>query len=311
MLSARQIARTDLPDPFMKQVQIDEKNRRLRAIFLMCGAVVVFSCLDATAKYLVGIADLPVSETIWLRFVGHVCLAVLFFGPRNSRALLKSNRRFHQWFRAALMLGATAFNFAAVKYLRLDQTVTVFFITPLIVAALAGPILNEWIGWRRLAAIATGFLGVILVVRPGLGGIHWAIVYSFAATLSFALYNIWTRWIAAHDPENVTQFYSPLAGFILVMPFALNDWVWPASPMIWFLLLALGFLGGVGHWLLIKAHQIAPAPILAPFIYIGLIAMTILGYVIFGDVPDAYTLGGASIIIFSGLYLLYRERREK
>ena len=198
--------------------------------------------------------------------------------------------------------------FAIVKYLRLDQTVTIFFLTPLIVAALAGPILNEWIGWRRLIAITAGFWGVLLVVRPGMGDVHWAIIYSFAATLSYALYNIWTRALVAHDPENVTQFYSPLAGLIIMAPFALYDWVWPASSMIWLLIAILGILGGIGHFLLIKAHQIAPAPILAPFIYIGIIAMIILGYVVFGDVPDLWTLGGASIIISAGLYLLYRER---
>ena len=292
----------------MQHVTIDQKNLRLRAIMMMCLAIVVFSCLDATAKYLISITKLPVMEIIWLRFAGHVVLAIIFFAPKNIPTLLKSSKPTQQWLRSLLMLGATAFNFAAVEYLRLDQTASIFFLTPLIVAALAGPILGEWIGWRRLFAITAGFWGVLLIVRPGFGGVHWAIFYSFAATISYALYNIWTRWLVAHDPENVTQFYSPLAGFIIMAPFAFYHWVWSESPFIWLLIAGLGIFGGIGHWLLIKAHQTAPAPILAPFIYVGLIAMTILGYLIFGDVPDIWTLGGAVIIISSGLYLLYREK---
>jgi len=292
----------------MEHVNLDEKSVRLRAIMMMVLAIIVFSCLDATAKYLVTIVKIPVMQVIWLRFAGHVLLALVFFGPRNTPVLLKSKKPMQQWLRSILMLGATAFNFAAVEYLRLDQTVTIFFLTPLIVAALAGPILNEWIGWRRLTAITAGFWGVVLVVRPDIGGIHWAVFYSFAATLCYALYNISTRWLVAHDPENVTQFYSPLVGFVVMVPFAVNNWVWPEGPFIWLLIAVLGLTGGIGHWLLIKAHQSAPAPILAPFVYVGLIAMMILGYLIFGDVPDLWTLGGASIIISSGLYLLYRER---
>ena len=295
----------------MKHVKLDEKSLRLRAILMMTLAIVVFSCLDATAKYLVQVEKLPVMQAIWLRFVGHVILAIIFFGPRNVPALMKCTQPLQQWLRGLLLLGATAFNFAAVEYLRLDQTASIFFLTPLIVAALAGPILGEWIGWRRLVAITFGFWGVLLVVRPGFGGIHWAIMYSFAATLSYALYNIWTRWLVGRDPENVTQFYSPLAGLIVMAPLALYSWQTPASALIWFLIALMGVLGGIGHWLLIKAHQFAPAPILAPFIYTGIIAMTALGYLIFGDVPDMWTLGGASIIISSGLYLLYRERIER
>lgn len=292
----------------MEHVKLNDKSLRLRAIWLMCAAIVFFSCLDATAKYLVSINQLPVTEIIWLRFAGHVIIAVLFFGPRNIPTLMQSTQPAQQWLRGVLMLGATAFNFAAVKYLRLDQTVTIFFLTPLLVAALAGPILNEWIGWRRLLVIGIGFLGVLLVVRPDMSGMHPAILYSLAATLSYAFYNIWTRWLAAHDPERVTQFYSPLAGFIIMAPFAFYNWEWPGSLQAWLLIAALGFFGWLGHWFLIKAHQIAPAPVLAPFIYVGLIAMIVLGYLIFGDVPDLWTLSGATVIISSGLYLLYREK---
>ncbi len=295
----------------MQRTLIMPAERRLYAIALMCGAIFCFSALDATAKYLSGVVLLPVMQIIWVRFAVHAALNVVFFGgPARVPRLLKAQKPGYQWLRSLFMLGATFFNFLAVSYLRLDQTVTIFFLTPLIVSALAGPLLGEWVGWRRLLAILVGFLGVLLVMRPGFGGIHWAIVYSFAATLSYALYNIVTRYLAAHDRAEVTNFYSPLAGVILMAPLALSSWQTPSAPHHWLLMLFLGVSGGFGHWLLIHAHRYASAPTVAPFVYSGLIWMTILGYVLFGDVPDLWTLAGGAVVIGSGLYLLWRERRH-
>lgn len=288
----------------------DDAATRLKGIGLMCAAVVMFSVLDATAKYLVGPKEIPVAQIVWARFFFHVLLTFVVLGPLATPRLMRSTKPWHQWLRGLLLLGATGFNFAAVKYLQLDQTVTIFFLTPLLVAALAGPLLGEWVGWRRLMAILTGFIGVILVMRPGFGGIHWAVAFSFAATASYALYNITTRYIAAHDSHEVTQFYTPLAGLVLTSPFALAAWVWPADWQTWALLFSLGLTGGFGHWVLIHAHRCAPAPVLAPFVYVGLISMTILGYLIFGDVPTWWTLAGGAIVIGSGLYLFYRERQK-
>ncbi|MEC9369405.1 MAG: DMT family transporter [Pseudomonadota bacterium] len=280
------------------------------AIGLMCAAVSLFAFLDATAKYLVSVKGLPVIEVVWLRFVVNALLTFAIVSPMALPRLIRTARPGHQALRSLFMLGATVFNFAAVKYLQLDQTVTIFFLTPLLVAALAGPLLGEWVGWRRLLAILSGFLGVLLVTRPGFGGIHWAVTFSFCATLSYALYNISTRYLAGHDPTEVTLFYSPAAGLILTMPFALLGWVWPADLLSWVLLASLGILGGAGHWLLILAHRTAPAPVLSPFVYVGLVWMTLLGYLMFGDVPSPWTLAGGAIVILSGLYLLYRERSK-
>lgn len=283
---------------------------RLKAIGLMCCAVVVFSVLDATAKYLVGPSELPVAQVVWVRFAAHFLLSILVFGPFTLPRIARSVKPFQQILRSIFVLGATAFNFIAVKYLQLDQTVTIFFLTPLVVAALAGPLLGEWVGWRRLLAILTGFAGVLLVMRPGFGGIHWAVVFSFGATACYALYNISTRYLAAHDPAEVSQFFTPVAGLLLFFPFALVAWEWPADIWSWVLLISLGVTGGLGHWLLILAHRVAPAPVVAPFVYVGLISMVALGYVIFGQLPNLWTLAGGAVVIGSGLYLLYRERRS-
>ncbi len=286
----------------------DDASHRVKAIGLMCAAVMLFSVLDATAKYLVGPSGLPVIEIVWARFLGHVVITFIVLGPLSLPRLISSAKPWHQILRSVLALSATVFNFAAVKYLQLDQTITIFFLTPLLVAGLAGPLLDEWVGWRRLMAILAGFFGVILVTRPGFGGIHWAVLFSLAATVSYALYNISTRYVAAHDSHEVSQFFTPLAGVVLIFPFAVADWHWPADLWSWFLIASLGATGGIGHWLLILAHRHAPAPVLAPFVYVGLISMSILGYAIFGDVPTWWTLAGGAVVVASGLYLFYRER---
>lgn len=290
-----------------RQVEFSS-GQTVRAIALMCSAILLFSLLDTTAKYLSTKTSIAILQIIWIRFAGHVVLNLIWLGPSNVPTLAASKKPAMQMLRGLFMLGATFFNFLAVSHLRLDQTVTIFFLTPLVVAVLAGPLLNEWVGWRRLLAILVGFSGVLLVTRPGFGGVHWAISYSFGAMACYALYNLATRYLAAHDSSRTTQFYTPLTGFLIVAPGALMNWSWPPEPLVWLLLLSLGLVGGFGHWLLILAHRIAPAPTLAPFTYTGMIYMPLLGYLVFADVPDRWTIAGGAIVISSGLYLLYRER---
>jgi drug/metabolite transporter (DMT)-like permease len=286
-----------------------DPRQRLVAIGLMALATVCFAALDSTAKYLVVRESVPVAEVTWLRFVGHVVFSAIVLWPFALRPSLRSAKPLIQVLRSALMVVTTGFNFVALRYLQLDQTVTIFFLTPLLVAALAGPLLHEWVGWHRVLAIIVGFLGVLVVMHPGLGGLRWAMLLVLVATFGYALYNIATRYLAAFDPPEVTQTYTPLAGAVVMAPFALAAWQWPQDALVWLLFASLGFWGGLGHWLLILAHRHAPAPVLAPFIYLGLIWMSVAGLLIFGDVPMLWTLSGAAIVILSGLYLLARERR--
>jgi drug/metabolite transporter (DMT)-like permease len=286
-----------------------DPRQRLVAIGLMALATVCFAALDSTAKYLVVREAVPVAEVTWLRFVGHVVFSAVVLWPFALRPSLRSAKPLIQVLRSALMVVTTGFNFVALRYLQLDQTVTIFFLTPLLVAALAGPLLHEWVGWHRVLAIIVGFLGVLVVMHPGLGGLRWAMLLVLVATFGYALYNIATRYLAAFDPPEVTQTYTPLAGAVVMAPFALAAWQWPQDALVWLLFASLGFWGGLGHWLLILAHRHAPAPVLAPFIYLGLIWMSVAGLLIFGDVPTLWTLSGAAIVILSGLYLLARERR--
>jgi drug/metabolite transporter (DMT)-like permease len=287
-----------------------DRRQRLTAIGLMALATLCFAVLDSTGKYLIVREAVPVAQVTWLRFVGHVVFSAVVLWPFALRPSLRSARPWVQVFRSGLMVVTTGFNFIALRYLQLDQTVTIFFLTPLLVAALAGPLLDEWVGWHRMLAIIAGFFGVLLVMHPGIGTVHWAMLLALIATFGYALYNLATRYLAAFDPPAVTQTYTPLAGVLVVAPFAIASWHTPQSTAQWLLLASLGFWGGLGHWLLILAHRSAPAAVLAPFIYLGLIWMSTFGFLIFGDVPTWWTLSGAAVVIVSGLYLLARERKQ-
>jgi drug/metabolite transporter (DMT)-like permease len=213
-----------------------------------------------------------------------------------------------QALRSALLLGSTIGNFTAVRYLQLDQAVAIVFSTPFFVAALSGPLLGEWVRWRRWAAIIVGFIGVLVVTRPGAGGIHPAALFSVGSALCYALYSIMTRILARTDSNETTLFYSNLVGALAMTPVVWFVWVTPTEPLVIALMVAAGALGSFGHYLLIAGHRLAPAALLSPFIYTELIWVIILGFLVFGDVPNRWTLAGAAIVVASGLYILHRER---
>jgi drug/metabolite transporter (DMT)-like permease len=286
-----------------------DTSQTLQAIGLMILATVCFAALDATAKYLADVERIPVAQITWLRFAGHVVFSAVVLWPFALTPSLRSKKPLIQVIRSCLMILTTALNFVALKYLQLDQNVTIFFITPLVVAALAGPLLGEWVGWHRMLAIFAGFIGVLVVMHPGIGTFHWAMLLTLGATVGYAFYNISTRYLAAFDPASVTQTYTPLVGVLVMAPFGLAAWQTPDDWVLWVLFATLGFWGGLGHWFLILAHRMAPAGLLAPYIYMGLIWMSVAGFVLFDDVPTGWTLAGGAIVILAGLYLFARERK--
>ena len=149
----------------------------------MALATLCFAALNSTGKYLIVKEGVPVAQVTWLRFVGHVVFSAVALWPFAFKPSLRSKRPVVQILRSALMVVTTGFNFLALRYLQLDQTVTIFFLTPLLVAALAGPLLNEWVGWHRMLAIVAGFIGVLLVMHPGIGTVHWAMLLALRRDL--------------------------------------------------------------------------------------------------------------------------------
>jgi drug/metabolite transporter (DMT)-like permease len=292
--------------PTSSVVVTPPRQHRLAGIALMGAALCCFSCLDTTAKWLGQHTDTAL--VVWARYASAFLLTFLAINPWTVPGLVRTRRPALQLGRSALLFASTVCNFAALHYLRLDQTMSIVFTTPFFVAAMAGPLLGEWIGWKRWLAILVGFCGVMVITRPGVGGVHWAASLSLVGALAYALYNIATRELASYDSALTTLFYSNLVGFLLAsVPL---PWVWstPGDPLVVAMMVVVGGLGSLGHWLLILAHRKAPAGVLAPFIYAQLIGMVTMGYLVFGDVPDAWTLSGGGIVIASGLFLLLGER---
>lgn len=287
----------------------DDVRARLLGIGLMCAALFFFACLDTVAKWLT--TSLPILEVVWARYASHFFISLLVVNPWTMPGLMKTQRPWLQIGRSALLFASTACNFVALRYLQLDQTATISFTTPFIIALLAGPLLGEWIHWRRWLAIIVGFCGVLLVTRPGFGGIHPAAIFSLISMICYALYNLMTRFLAGQDTTGTTAFYTALVGFLAASVPLPAVWVTPTEPLVIVGMIAVGAFGWIGHLFLIVAHRYAPAPVLAPYIYTQLIWYVAGGFLVFGDLPNGFTLAGAAIVTASGLYLLYRERKVK
>lgn len=278
----------------------------LAGIGLIVLACLSFSILDAIAKHLS--SSLPTLQIVWIRFVSHVLLTLVIFQVWKTPSRFKTGRPVLQVVRAFCLLGTTGFNFLAVRYLQLAETMAIMFAAPFVITALAGPLLGEWAGARRWAAIIVGFIGVLVVTQPGIGGMHWAAIYSVAAMTFYALYALLTRQLTATDSSAGMLLISGVVAALAMTPVGVSVWVMPPDALSWILLFATGIFGAGGHYLFILAHRIAPAPLLAPFIYIQIVWMIALGALIFADIPTASTLIGAAIVVTSGLYILYRER---
>ncbi len=288
---------------------VDEQSLRLRGILLMCLAGLCFSALDTCAKLL--IVDFAAMQVVFVRYLGHLVLTVGSVGPRNLHRVWRTKRPVLLIVRGVLLFASTLCNFLALRYLALSETVSIFFASPFLVAVIAGPMLGEWIGPRRWAAVLAGFAGVIVVTQPGTGGFHWAALFSLTAAFTYAFYAIVTRILTTSDSNTVQQFYASLVGTLAFLPAMPFVWIWPTDPLHIALMAALGIIGFFGHGFLISAHRYAPAPILSPFIYVQIIWMTLFGFVVFDHVPTQANFIGAGIVVASGLYLLLRERKVK
>lgn len=287
---------------------VAETATPLPAILYMVVTYLLFSFLDASAKYLVlaGLAPLFIS---WVRFVVHcVIVVVLFRAWRDPRRFMPASLPAHI-LRGCFLFGSTIFNFLALRTLQLAETTSIFFFGPMVITALAGPLLGEWAGWRRWLAILAGFVGVLVITRPGVGAFGLGHVFVLCAMLSNAFYVIMTRRLAASETPESLILLSAVTPAVLLLPTVPFTATLPADPLHWTILLTLGFYGAFGHWFLIRAYRIATASALAPYPYLQMVWMIGLGWLIFGQLPDGWTLVGAAIIVASGLYIVHREHR--
>ena len=286
----------------------------ITAIGLIIVATTLFSGLDTAAKYLVTYGGMPVEQVVWVRFAAQflgMLVLVPILGGMGIKQMFVTSAPWLQIARSILMALTSVFNFLAVKYLRLDQTITIMFLAPLLVALLAGPVLGEWIGWRRMVSILIGFAGVMIVVRPGLSEFNIGVLYSLGAMVALSGFILLTRKLAGRDPAMVTLMYSMIVGVVAFAPHAIVNGNWDGNALFWGLMISLGVLGGVGHYLFILAYKHVETSFLSPYLYVQIIGMITLGFLVFGDVPDVWTIAGSLVIVSSGLYVYHREHAKR
>jgi drug/metabolite transporter (DMT)-like permease len=278
-------------------------ERPFFAIGLVLLAVVLFSIMDAMSKALAARLD-PI-EVVWGRYLAMLVLMTPFI-LRQPR-LLVATRPWLQALRGVSVLGAALLFIAGLARLALADATAIGFASPLLVTALSIPLLGEQVGVRRWSAVAVGFVGVLVVIRPGTGAIGAAALLPLCSAACWAFSIVVTRRMGGADRALTTLLYSTAVGFVLsgiALPF-----VWQAaSPWDWATMAAMGALSAVGQYLLIVGLARGAASLLAPFSYSQMVWSTLMGYLVFGTVPTAWTWLGAALIVSSGIYIAHRER---
>ncbi|MEP7181376.1 MAG: DMT family transporter [Betaproteobacteria bacterium] len=279
-----------------------------QAIGLIACSVLCFTLLDTSIKFLT--KQYPVPLLVWARWGVQMALLLLWLGPTMGARLVRTARPRLQIVRGAILLCSSVFFVTALKYLPLAEATAINYSTPIIVTLLAAWLLHERLTRARIGFVLAGFAGMLLIVRPGSAIVTGAALLALAAAGFYAAFQILTRKLAGEDPR-VTLFYPALVGTMLMTAYA--PWIeFPAQVPLAHLVLIVagGALGTLGHYLFILAFRRAPASGLTPFTYLQLVWATLIGWLVFGDFPDAHTLAGMGVIAGSGLLIVLHERRR-
>lgn len=282
--------------------------RVLQGMLLISIAVFLFAIMDTLSKYLA--ARYAVTNVLWTRYLFHTVLVVVAIAPRHGFALARTVRPGLQIARGLLLAGASLLFVTAIKYMPLAEATAIQFLSPLLVTLLAVLFLGEKVELSRWLAILAGFSGVLIIIRPGSGVFTWASLLPLGTAVLFATYQILTRRYAGRESPYALIFYPGLVGTILLgvtLPFA---WTPPDTVAHMGLMAVAGMIGGCSHLILIKAYELAPASRLAPFSYTQLAWVTLAGYVVFGNFPDAWSLAGIAILMASGIFIATRQHLQ-
>ncbi|MHA1548885.1 MAG: DMT family transporter [Alphaproteobacteria bacterium] len=274
-------------------------------IAYMAAGMFLFSAVDTQAKFLTD--TLPPIQIAWSRQLG-LLVGVVFLLAFQGFAVLRTRYPVLQIMRGAAAAGSATLFIVAVSFVPLADAVAVAFLAPFIVTVLSALILREPIGVRRWTAVVIGFVGAMIVIRPGLGVIHPAVMLVALAAVLFALRQILSRVLSASDRTATTVAYTALAGSLVLtvpLPFV---WQWPTTTLEVVLLVNIAVLSAVAELMVIRALEVARAVVVAPVQYTLLIWGTMYGYLVFAELPDLWTWVGALIIIATGAYTLHRER---
>jgi len=278
-----------------------------RGAALLVLATALFASMDAIGKGLMQRHD-PF-QVVWARYAAQAVIVAIIVSPRLGR-VIRTARPGLQVIRSALLFMATLCGFFAFSVMPLADATAIFQTAPLAITALAALILREPVGPRRWAGVMVGFLGALIIVRPGADVFQPAALLPMLGALFFAGYSIATRFLGRDESYWTTFLYTAALGALIASAFVPLVWVTPT----WAdaaLMLAMGAIGSAGQFLLIVAFNTAPASAIAPFTYAGLIFATLWGYLFFGDAPDGWTATGAAVIVGSGVYVWRRERMRK
>ena len=275
-----------------------------RGILWMLLTMLSFTAMDTIAKHLT--ADFPVPQVVWARYFFTALLVVAILRRRTVHAF-GTRRLGLQIVRALLSVVTATVFFVALSYIPLADATSLVVTAPIIVAALSAPLLGERVGARQWVGVGAGFAGALIIIRPGIGVFQWAALLPMMAAFGFALHQMTARILSRTDSAATTLTYTVAIGLALASMAAPFFWVMP-GPVAWLLMAVVGLLGGVGQFALIKAFEAAPAATVAPFAYTSLVWAAVLGFAVFDDLPDMWTVIGAAVVVASGLYL-QRSRR--
>jgi drug/metabolite transporter (DMT)-like permease len=280
-------------------------DRPFRGIALMLASTVFLGTSDVTAKYLS--ATLPSIEIAWIRFLVFGLIMVPAMLPGSPLYAMRTERLGLQLMRGTALLASSLLFITAVRFLPIAEASATGFVAPLFVTALSIIFLGERVGVRRWLATAVGLIGVAIILRPGTGAFHPALLIPIVSALAWACTLIMTRMMSGREHALTTMTYSSIAGVLIVSALVPFVWVAPTWHDILFGIL-IGVASTAGQWIVVLAFRYADASVLAPFSYTQLLWVSILGFVIFGEVPDLWTVTGAAFIVASGLYTAHRER---
>ncbi len=286
------------------------QNGRLGIAFMILSSL-IFAAQDGISRHLA--TNYSVLTVVMIRYWFFAVFVIAISAARGGGIARVSRTRQLplQILRGVLLAGEICVTVLAFVLLGLIETHAIFAIYPLLVAALAGPMLGEYVGWRRGLAILAGLIGVLIILRPGVRVFSPAALVPLIAALMFALYALLTRLAARRDSAETSFFYTGVVGAVaitLVAPFFFTpivgwqDWSWMA---------ALCVMGSLGHFLLIKSYEVAEAGTVQPFAYFQLVFISILGVTLFHERPDVWTVAGAALILVAGIYSLIRESRRR
>ena len=281
---------------------------RLRGIALMLLAMLLLACMDAISKKLA--ADYAVAQILWVRFLVFAAFALYMARDVGLRSGLRTTRPLLQIVRSLLLIADIGVFVLAFRYLPLAETHAVAAVSPLLVTALAVPFLGERVGIRRWAAVLVGFAGALVIIRPGFAAFGAPFLLPLVGAAIFAVYQIMLRSLGQTDRTETTVLYTGLVGAVALSLVAPPFWR-PPDMEGWVLLILAGLLGTAAHVILIRAFAIAPAAALQPFSYTLLLFATVIGYLVFHDLPDPWTILGGALVVGGGLYTLYRESRRR